>query len=135
MNSLYNKFPLIIAGSRDFRDIKLMLNELRSYCEERNLKPSDIQFVSGGAEGADKMGEFLAEYFGSDIKRYIPDWERYGQTAGMQRNEKMAQYVSKMNGGCIVFWNGVSNGSKHMIKMSKEYSLDYKVVNYVVNNQ
>lgn len=130
MTTTYRKFPLIIAGGRNFNDIRLMFKSIKDYCRQRNLSPSDIQFVSGGAEGADKLGEFIANHFGSDLKRYEARWDEFGQMAGFMRNEQMAQYTSEMKGGCIVFWDGVSKGSKHMIKIAKEYNIDCKVVNY-----
>lgn len=126
----HNKTPIIIAGGRDFNDIRKMSLTIKTFCRERNLKSTDIQIVSGGAKGADSLGEYFAKFHNIEIKQFLPDWKRYSKLAGFQRNEQMAQYVSSMNGGCIVFWDGVSNGSKHMIKMAKEYNLDYKVVNY-----
>lgn len=61
---------LIIAGSRDFNDIKLASRALSVFM--RNHDVSEI--VSGGARGADQIGEALADLAGIPVKRFIPDW-------------------------------------------------------------
>lgn len=130
MNKIDEKFPLIIAGGRDFNDIRLALKSLKKYCIERNLKPSDIEIVSGTAKGADFIGEFIAKGLKIEVKDFKPDWDKHGQFAGFMRNEQMAIYTSKRRGGCLVFWDGQSKGTMNMIKLAKEYELDYEVINY-----
>lgn len=125
-----NKYPIIIAGGRDFNDIRLALSSLKEFCKERNLKPSDIEIVSGTARGADSLGEFIATRKNISLIQFKPEWETYGNMAGFKRNEEMANYTSTNKGGCIVFWNGSSKGSLDMIKRAKDYNLDLKVVMY-----
>lgn len=131
MNS-YKKHPLIIAGSRNIgdgtNDIKMIFREVKKFCRELNVKPSELQVVSGTAKGVDKAGEFLADYLGSDIKRYAPDWDKHGQVAGFIRNEQMALYTKKMSGSCILFWDGNSKGTLHMIEMCKKYEINYRLI-------
>lgn len=128
-----SKFPIIIAGGRDFNDIRLALKSLKKYCIKRNLKPSDIQVVSGTAKGADFIGEFIAKRLSIELKQFMPDWVRFGKLAGFKRNEEMAMYASENSGGCLVFWDGQSKGSLNMIELARDYKLDYEVVNYERN--
>lgn len=110
-----------------------MSREIRAFCREHNLKPKNIEIVSGGAKGADSLGEYFAKFYNIKLKVFNPNWEMYGKMAGFIRNEDMAIYAKSNNGGCIVFWNGVSSGSKQMIKMAMNYKLNCKVVKYESN--
>ncbi len=38
----------------------------------------------------------------------------------------MADYAD----GCIVFWDGVSKGTQHMINLAKEKGIQISIVNY-----
>jgi len=103
---------LIIAGSREFTDFKLMLETMT----EAGLNADAVtEVVSGCAHGADRLGEKWAVGYGIPIKRMPADWDAYGKRAGFIRNGEMAEYAD----ACIVFWNGTSRGTKHMIDVAK----------------
>lgn len=112
---------LIIAGSRDFNDYKLLEKEVVSFMGDKC--PT---IVSGCANGADTLGEQLAEKFRLKLIKIPANWRKYGKSAGYRRNVEMA----KISSHCIVFWDGKSRGSKHMIDIATEYKLDLKVVQY-----
>jgi len=103
---------LIIAGSRDFTDYKLLVDTLEA--EGFNAK-TVTEVVSGCAHGADKFGERWAMVKSIPIKYMRADWDAYGKRAGFVRNGEMAEYAD----ACIVFWNGTSKGTKHMIDVAK----------------
>jgi len=50
------------------------------------------EVVSGGARGADTEGEIWAKSRGYPIRQFLPDWNKYGKSAGMRRNFQMAEY-------------------------------------------
>jgi len=103
---------LIIAGSREFTDYQLMLDTLH----ENGLNMDTVDtVVSGCAHGADKLGEKWAVSLKIPIARFPADWDSYGKRAGYVRNSEMAEYAD----ACIVFWNGTSKGTKHMIDIAK----------------
>lgn len=54
------------------------------------------------------------------------DWDIYGKSAGYIRNAEMAKYAD----ACVVFWDGKSRGTKHMIDLAKKEGIGLKVVNY-----
>lgn len=110
---------LIIAGSRKFNNYSLLIQAVLDFIKDE--KPT---IISGGAFGADKLGERLAREHQFDLIQMIPDWDSLGRRAGIVRNEEMAKIATH----CIVFWDGESKGTKHMISMCKKYNLVYEVV-------
>jgi hypothetical protein len=117
-------FKVIVAGSRSFNDYQLLKQKLTFYL--RRFKPEEIEIVSGGARGADQLGERFAREHGIKIKRFIPEWDKYGKSAGYRRNAEMAKYAN----ACVVFWDGISRGSKHMIDLAKKEGLYLRIVRY-----
>lgn len=69
------------------------------------------EVVSGHALGVDRAGEGYALLHGLKVTLFIPDWERYGKSAGMIRNAEMANYADAL----IAIWDGKSRGTKNMI--------------------
>lgn len=127
---------LIIAGSRTFNDKKLLEKEVDSFIEEmwNGVSIANTQWdedwvvVSGTCEGADLHGEWYADKNGLELKRFAPDWKKFGKAAGPKRNTEMAEYASQSKrGACIVFDRG-GPGSANMIKQAKEYGLILKVI-------
>ena len=117
MNTQGNR--VIIAGSRNFDNYKLIVETCN------NILPSYVEVVSGTARGADKLGEKYAEEKGYPIKKFPADWT-LGKSAGYLRNKEMAKYATE----AIVFWDGKSKGTKHMIDLANEYKLKLTIVNY-----
>lgn len=98
----------IIAGSRSITNINILQQAL----EKIDWKITEV--VSGGARGADYLGEVYARDFGIPIKRFLAEWNRYGKSAGYKRNLEMAQYSDAL----IALWDGESRGTKHMIDLA-----------------
>lgn len=115
---------LIIAGTRDFDDYEKMRKEVDAFLKKHQVDAPEI--VSGGAKGADALGERYAREKGYAINRFPAKWNLFGKAAGPIRNEKMARYAD----ACIVFWDGESRGTRSMIALSKEYELELSVVLY-----
>jgi hypothetical protein len=115
---------VIIAGSRDFKDYDLLVK----VCDRMliNIRPSDIEIVSGTALGADTLGERYAIERGYKIRRFHADWGKYNKGAGYIRNKEMAEYADAL----IAFWDSSSRGTKHMIDLAKNRGLKIKVQLY-----
>lgn len=109
---------LIIAGSRTFENYELLNKTLTPFIG--NIE----EIVSGTARGADRLGEQFAREHNIRIKQFPADWNNLGKSAGYIRNEQMARYAT----ACIVFWDGESKGTKHMINLAKQYKLKLKIV-------
>ena len=115
---------VIIAGSRDFTDYELLERLLDMYFQR--YSPDQIEIVSGGARGADRLGERYAQSRGMALKVMPANWNQHGKSAGYRRNEQMAQYATH----CVVFWDGESRGPQHMIDLANQYNLALRIVRY-----
>jgi hypothetical protein len=113
---------VIIAGSRDFNDYEF----LKKHCDEILKFQATVEIVSGGARGADRLGERYAMEKGYPITVFAADWVKYGKPAGVIRNEEMAVYADAL----IAFWDGSSPGTKHMIDTARRYGIRSKTINY-----
>lgn len=119
------EFKLIIAGSKGFDDYELLEREVLAYADSI---PEDfsVSIVSGGARGADRLGEIFAYAHGAQVYRYPADWNSYGKSAGYIRNDQMALIAD----GLIAFWDGNSKGTKHMIDIMNRHQKPVYIVRY-----
>jgi hypothetical protein len=113
---------IIVAGSRDFNDYELLKEKLDRAKDHFGI----FEVVSGKARGADSLGERYARENDLPIAEFPADWDAHGKKAGFMRNADMADYAD----GCIVFWDGISKGTQHMINLAKEKELNLAIVNY-----
>ena len=132
---MVRELRIIVAGSRGFKDYPLLRDTLIDYLEVMDDtdvvdNPSQVKFISGTAKGADILGEQFAYTYEYEVKRFVPDWNTYGKSAGYIRNAEMAKYASKAYGVLFAFWDGKSKGTKHMIDLANKYGLEVHVVNY-----
>jgi len=113
---------VIIAGGRDFNDYDFLKSKVDKILSMRD----NIEIVSGVANGADKLGELYAIEYNHKIKRFPADWGRFNRQAGYIRNIEMADYADAL----IVFWDGKSKGTKHMIDVAEEKNLLIRIIMY-----
>lgn len=72
-----------IVGSRTFADEAIIERSLdRLYGRYEGLT-----IVSGGARGADIIGERTAKRLGITTIVHLPEWEKFGKSAGFKRND------------------------------------------------
>ena len=113
---------VVIAGCRDYNNYD-EAKEFIDYCLSRIRKENEIIIVSGGARGADALGERYAKENGFKIELYPAHWEKYGKSAGPKRNEQMAKIAD-----CVIcFWDKKSPGTKSMIGFAKEYNKPIRI--------
>jgi hypothetical protein len=111
---------LAIIGSRSFKDkhkLELAINEL-------NLDIDTV--VSGGALGADKLGEEWAKNQGKKVELHLPEWAKYGRSAGIIRNKAIVESCDF----CLAFWDGKSKGTNSSLELCKKLGIPYKVIEY-----
>ncbi len=111
---------VIVAGSRNFNDYEKLKKKLNSILKNQK----DITIISGTANGADKLGERYASENHFKLEQYPAMWDLFGKKAGYMRNEEMV----KLADAVVVFWDGKSKGTKHMIDISKKYNLKLRIV-------
>jgi len=115
---------VIVAGGRNFQDYALLEATLLHLFS--NTSPDEIEIVSGGAKGADALGEQFAKIRQMLIQRFPADWRTHGKKAGFIRNMQMAEAAE-----CLVaFWNGSSPGTRSMIQIARSKGLRVRVIRY-----
>ena len=92
------QYRVMVAGSRGFDDYTLLAASLDRLLVGRE----NVVIVSGGAKGADQLGEQYATERYHQVERHLPDWKRYRRGAGMMRNGRIAD-VSDL---AVVFGTG-----------------------------
>lgn len=121
---MYSTMKLIIAGTRSFSDYELLKQKCDFFLKNT---PHPIEIVSGGAPGADYLGEQYAIHNQYPVTRFPADWKTHGRAAGAIRNAAMAKYATH----CIVFWDGKSPGTKIMIDLATKHNLPIKIIHYL----
>lgn len=109
---------LAVVGSRGFDDCILFEKTMAEF----NKDISTI--ISGGAEGADNFAEIWANKNKKKLIIYKPEWSKYGKSAGIIRNKKIIEECNY----CLVFWDGISKGTKSSIDFCKKFSKDHKII-------
>lgn len=113
----------IIAGGRDYADYNTL-----ERVAGKIIRPGDT-VVSGGARGADALGERFAERHSLALEVYPAEWERYGKAAGYRRNHRMSLEAD----GLLAFWDGYSKGTKDMIQQAHKARLEIHIYYYEVS--
>jgi hypothetical protein len=103
-----------VIGSRDFNDYE----EVKQTLSTINI----TLLVSGGAKGADTLGERYAKEHNIETKIFLPDWEKYGKKAGFLRNTDIINEAELI----IAFWDGQSKGTKDSI--DKAFKSEKKIL-------
>lgn len=115
---------IIIAGGRDFTDRALVEKCLIEACQD--LDPEQVTIVSGGAKGADAIGESLAREFITNLCIYPANWDRYDKAAGHRRNAIMAKNADQL----LAFWDGKSRGTAGMIAVATKVGIKVTTIRY-----
>lgn len=126
MSWIYKTIRVIVAGGRDFDDYELLQQSLGAILSNSKYAFNSFTIVSGGAKGADFLGERYAKENDFKLETYPAKWEEHGKSAGPIRNKMMAQ-VSQI---AVVFWDGESKGSRNMINNALEHGLELHVIRY-----
>lgn len=117
------KCKLIVAGSRSFKDFDLFAKELLIFLRE-NFKEGEVEFISGMAEGPDEMAVQFAKIYNIPYTECPANWQDLGWGAGFIRNEDMAYKADR----AVVFWDGKSSGTAHMIQVMERNFKPVKIV-------
>jgi predicted Rossmann fold nucleotide-binding protein DprA/Smf involved in DNA uptake len=110
---------LAIIGSRGFSDQRLMAAKLDP------LLGRVSEVVSGGARGADSLGERWGKKNELPVKLFLPDHKQYRHPYH-HRNRLIAEYCDNL----VAFWDGRSTGTKYTIDYAKRIGKPVWVVKY-----
>jgi predicted Rossmann fold nucleotide-binding protein DprA/Smf involved in DNA uptake len=95
---------IAVVGSRDFSNFRLLTEILSEYRDQIRL------MISGGADGADRMGARWARKNGIPTEIFKPDHKKY-KHAYHHRNRLIAESCQLL----VAFWNGHSTGTAYTI--------------------
>ncbi len=104
---------LAIVGGRTFNDYDILNEHIAKVCQENDFTITEI--ISGGARGADKLGERYAKDNNIPIRIFPAEWDKYGKSAGFRRNKDIIDACDV----CVAFWDGESRGTKHDIDLCR----------------
>ena len=100
-----------VVGSRGFTDARFLGQTL----EDLRLESPFNTLISGGARGADRLGESWARVNDLSLVVFPAEWDRHGKRAGYIRNHWIVTAASVV----VAFWDGQSPGTKHTIEIAK----------------
>ena len=110
---------LAVVGSRTFANARLMEKVLSEYVGRIAL------FISGGADGADRMGARWARGQGLETAIFEPDHKRY-KHAYHHRNRLIVEAADLV----IAFWNGRSTGTTYTVAYAKKLGKSVRVIRF-----
>lgn len=99
---------IAIVGSRSYRSLERVAQYVR------NL-PQETVVVSGGAHGVDATAEYAARCRHMQALIFLPNWRKYGRSAGMLRNQLIVDNADKL----VAFWDGKSRGTRNSISLAQ----------------
>jgi hypothetical protein len=107
-----------VIGSRNFNNYSLV---------KETLTKLDITLlVSGGALGADSLGEQYAKLNNIPTKIFYPDWKKFGRKAGFLRNTDIINESDMV----VAFWDGTSKGTLDSIKKAEKLDKKILIINF-----
>lgn len=126
------QYRVLISGSLSFDDYDLLCATL-----DRLLAGKEnVVIVSGGAKGAELLGERYAREHGLGLKQFLADWETYGRGAKVIRNAQLIDAADQ----AVFFWDGKSKGAADAIETAEAKGIPVEIVlltsrNWLVDNQ
>lgn len=116
-------FPdkVVVVGSRSFTNYDAF-DRVMKECGQFDHESA---IISGGARGVDSLAKRWGKenMNGAVFWEFRANWGVHGKKAGILRNEEMAKKATRG----MIFWDGVSRGTKHMIetmiRLKKPYQL------------
>jgi len=107
-----------VIGSRTFNDYEEI---------KRTLSAINITLlVSGGAKGADTLGEQYAKENNIPTKIFFPDWNKHGKAAGFIRNTDIINEAELV----VAFWDNSSKGTKDSLQKAEKAGKKILVITF-----
>lgn len=84
------------------------------------------EIISGGAAGADALGERYATAEKIPLTVIIADWQKHGKAAGPMRNTEIVERADQI----IAIWDGQSTGTADTIRKAKAQGKEVMILRY-----
>ena len=101
---------LLISGSRGIGSFDL----------SPHIPPNTDLIICGGAVGIDTIAEQYADQHRISKLILRPQYELYGKTAPLKRNERMIDIADTV----LIIWDGISRGTKYTLELAKRKNKD-----------
>ena len=111
---------ILVCGSRTWTSADQTLRLARRLAE---LRPTQI--IAGGAVGADQIAENWAKRNSIPVLVCTPNWNKFGRSAGIKRNNQMLDMKPDLVLAC---WDGQSKGTKHTIDEAERRGIRVEVL-------
>lgn len=111
------RIRVVVAGSRTYNNYREFSMILTDYLNTLKDISDDVVLISGKASrGPDEMVIRYAEENGYECLLFPAQWNELGRSAGYLRNQEMANVCTH----ALIFWDGMSKGTKHMIDICRK---------------
>lgn len=112
---------ILICGDRNWNNFNKIEQFLKTL-------PKNTTIIEGDCRGADKISGYLARRLGLQVEVYPANWDKYGNYAGIKRNQQMIDegHPTKV----VAFHNNIQNskGTKDMINRAKQNNIPTQVI-------
>ena len=116
----------MLFRSRNLKDkVNDIYNAICNYFDPEQIN----LIVSGGAMGIDSEGEKAANQLQIPFKKFLPDWEKFGKSAGFKRNELIINEATHV----LALWyiDPPSKGTRHSINIALKQGKPVIILPYV----
>lgn len=105
---------IAIVGNRTIDKFNFTYDDFCKKIEFVNRLEIYDTIISGGATGIDSFAKKYACECGLNYIEFLPNWKKYGRSAGPKRNQEIVNECDKL----IAFWGGDSKGTKSSINLA-----------------
>jgi len=120
---------IALVGSRAFGKDPALLNGKAAWTLLTRIftgiekRYSLVNIVSGGANGVDKMGVFMAKDRGHTTTVFPADWDRLGKSAGYARNVTIVENSDMV----VAIMDPGSKGTRHTVHLAMDARLPLRI--------
>ena len=118
---------ILVTGARDWTDKQLVYDTLCKY------KGQDVMLIHGGCVGLDQIAGEIGFNLGFHIDVSLPDWKKYGRSAGPIRNKLMIDKLIKyQNKQMFAFHDNInlSKGTKNCCVQAYKVGIDAIIITH-----
>lgn len=111
-----DNFLVLVCGSRDWRSQVQIETGLREAAAKAREFGRQMTVITGGASGADQIGEIVARRLGFEVEVVPAQWSTFGRRAGFLRNKQMIEREPDL---VLAFQKYGSTGTQHTINLAE----------------
>ena len=97
---------------------------------EKYVPTGITEIISGGAKEVDSCAKVYAQTHKIKLTEFFPDYAHYKKAAPLYRNIQIVDYADEV----LVFWDGTSRGTKHVIEVCEEKNKKVTVIKIEKSN-